>query len=339
MIELTEVSKIFKQNKSEVKAVDNVSLSIKTGEIFGIIGYSGAGKSTLVRTINGLEKASGGQISINGQNLSQMSNKDLRKARQKIGMIFQHFNILWSRTVRENIMFPLEIAGVGKEERIKRADELIKLVGLEGKENTYSAQLSGGQKQRVGIARALANDPDVLLCDESTSALDPKTTDDVLNLLLEINKKFSLTIVIITHEMEVIRKICDRVAVMDAGAVVEAGDADEIFKNPQKNITKRFILQSEDDDTEKALKDFIASQPQGHVFSIHYDKDKVQAPLISQASRKFDIDINIISGSIYSTKASPSGTLFVQALGDDEAIEAAEEFISQSAKVEVIYRA
>lgn len=339
MIELTEVSKIFKQNKSEVKAVDNVSLSIKTGEIFGIIGYSGAGKSTLVRTINGLEKASGGQISINGQNLSQMSNKDLRKARQKIGMIFQHFNILWSRTVRENIMFPLEIAGVGKEERIKRADELIKLVGLEGKENTYSAQLSGGQKQRVGIARALANDPDVLLCDESTSALDPKTTDDVLNLLLEINKKFSLTIVIITHEMEVIRKICDRVAVMDAGAVVEAGDADEIFKNPQKNITKRFILQSEDDDTEKALKDFIASQPQGHVFSIHYDKDKVQAPLISQASRKFDIDINIISGSIYSTKASPSGTLFVQASGDDEAIEAAEEFISQSAKVEVIYRA
>lgn len=339
MIELKEVSKIFKSGDKEVTAIDDVSISIEKGEIFGIIGYSGAGKSTLVRTMNGLETVSSGQIRINNNILSDLTKKDLRKARQNIGMIFQHFNILWSRTVRENIMFPLEIAGVSKEDRIKRADELIGLVGLEGREDSYPSKLSGGQKQRVGIARALANDPDVLLCDEATSALDPKTTDDVLNLLLKINQELNLTIVIITHEMDVIRKICDRVAVMDAGKVVEQGTAKEIFNHPKQAITKRFILQNEDENMEESLQDFINSNPDGHIFSIHYGDQTVQQPIISQAIKKFEIDINIIHGSVYTTKASPSGTLYVQAIGDEDAIIAAEDFLSDFAEVEVLYRA
>lgn len=339
MIELKEVSKVFKSGNSEVTAIDNVSLEIQKGEIFGIIGYSGAGKSTLVRTMNGLESVSSGQIKINDNSLSDLTKKDLLKARQNIGMIFQHFNILWSRTVRENIMFPLEIAGVKKEERIKRADELIRLVGLEGREDSYPSKLSGGQKQRVGIARALANDPDVLLCDEATSALDPKTTDDVLNLLLQINQEFGLTIVIITHEMDVIRKICDRVAVMDTGKVVELGTAKEIFNHPKQDITKRFILQTEDENMEESLQEFIKTNPQGHIFSVRYGDQTVHQPVISQAIKKFGIDLNIIHGSVYTTKASPSGTLYVQAIGDEEAIVAAEDYLSEFASVEVVYRA
>ena len=215
MIKLHQIKKVFDTKSGEVNAVSSVDLSIETGEIFGIIGYSGAGKSTLIRMINLLEQPTKGTVQINGKDLTKLSKKELRLARQQIGMVFQHFNLLWSRTVFENIAFSLEIAGIKKEEIEPRVLELIQLVGLGGKENNYPSQLSGGQKQRVGIARALANNPKVLLCDEATSALDPQTTDEILDLLVEINKKYHLTIVLITHEMHVIQKICHKVAIME----------------------------------------------------------------------------------------------------------------------------
>src|SRR6478752_5910590 len=243
MITIKNVKKIFSTKQGDVTAVTDVNLEIQDGEIFGIIGYSGAGKSTLIRMLNGLETPTEGSVIVAGKEISKIKGAELRKSRQEISMIFQHFNLLWSRTVSENIAFPLEIAGVSSSHRKKRVQELIKLVGLEGRENAYPSQLSGGQKQRVGIARALANNPKVLLCDEATSALDPQTTDSILDLLVDINEKLGLTIVLITHEMHVIRKICHRVAVMEDGKVVEKGSVLEVFKNPQQSITKRFVQQ------------------------------------------------------------------------------------------------
>ena len=323
MIELKNVSKVFSDGTQEIVAVDDVSLHIDEGEIFGIIGYSGAGKSTLVRTLNGLEQPTSGSITVAGKELSHLSGKQLRQSRQKIGMIFQHFNILWSRTVVENIMFPLEIAGVPKKERLERAQELVRLVGLDGREGAYPSELSGGQKQRVGIARALANDPDVLLCDEATSALDPKTTDDVLELLLDINRRLDLTIVIITHEMEVIRKICDRVAVMQGGRVVETGKTTDIFQNPKEKITREFIQQDEDEDIDQLLSDFREYFPEGRILRVTYPGNQSRAPIISRVSREFNVDINIIRGSIYTTQNSPVGTLYVQVFGDESDVDRA----------------
>ena len=241
MIDISNVTKIFKTKNQNITAVDNVGLHVKKGEIFGVIGYSGAGKSTLIRLLNGLEQPTEGTVTVTGDEISSMPVKELRRKRQKVSMIFQHFNLLWSRTVAENISFPLEIAGVPKKDRQTRVGELIRLVGLEGRENNYPSELSGGQKQRVGIARALSNEPQVLLCDEATSALDPETTDEVLDLLVDITRTMNLTIVLITHEMHVIRKICDRAAVMENGKVVEVGPVIELFQNPQSSVTKRFV--------------------------------------------------------------------------------------------------
>lgn len=236
LIELRHVKKEFSGKAGKVTALKDIDLTVESGDIYGIIGYSGAGKSTLVRLLNGLETPTEGEVEIQGQDIALLPNKELRNFRKKIGMIFQHFNLLWSRTVLENIMLPLEIAGVPKQNRKSRAEELIKLVGLEGRENAYPSQLSGGQKQRVGIARALANNPDILLCDEATSALDPQTTDEVLELLLKINQELNLTVVLITHEMHVIRKICNRVAVMEYGEIVEEGKVIDIFKSLKQKL-------------------------------------------------------------------------------------------------------
>ena len=230
MIELNQVVKRYHTKNKDVLAVDHVDLNIESGSIFGVIGFSGAGKSTLIRMFNNLEEPTSGDIIIDGDNINKLSKSDLRKKRQKVSMIFQHFNLLWSRTVISNIMFPLEIAGVSRAEAKQRALELVELVGLKGREKAYPSELSGGQKQRVGIARALANDPNVLLCDEATSALDPQTTDEILDLLLKIKEERNLTIVIITHEMQVIRRICDEVAVMENGRVIEQGNVDEVFE-------------------------------------------------------------------------------------------------------------
>lgn len=241
MIQISNVKKIFKTKDKDIHAVTDISLSIKKGEIYGIIGYSGAGKSTLIRMLNGLETPTEGSVVVDGSEVSKLKGKKLRELRMQTGMIFQHFNLLWSRNVLENIMFPLEIAGVSKENRLQRAKELVELVGLTGRELQYPSELSGGQKQRVGIARALANSPKVLLCDEATSALDPETTNQILDLLLEINRKLQITIVLITHEMNVIQKICDRVAVMQDGRVVEEGTKKTVFESPKEEITKRFL--------------------------------------------------------------------------------------------------
>lgn len=249
-------------------------------------------------------------------------------------MIFQHFNLLWSRTVFENIAFPLEIAGVKRAERKERVQELIQLVGLSGKENAYPSELSGGQKQRVGIARALANDPDVLLCDEATSALDPQTTDEVLDLLLDINKRLHLTIIVITHEMHVIRKICNRVAVMEAGKVVELGDVLEVFKHPKQNVTKRFIEQvTESDETEEIIHLLLTNYSEGRLVKLLFMSENATQPVISQVAQAHDVALNVLHGSLTQTQNGAYGTLYVQIQGADEEIEKTIESL-RAAKVE-----
>ncbi|PLS18068.1 methionine ABC transporter ATP-binding protein [Bacillus sp. M6-12] len=341
MITLSKVSKVFKSSfkaKEPIVAVDDISLTINEGEIFGVIGYSGAGKSTLIRMLNGLETPSSGSVVVAGNEVSKIKGSGLRKARHEISMIFQHFNLLWSRTVRENIAFPLEITGVTKEERRKRVDDLIKLVGLEGREDAYPSQLSGGQKQRVGIARALANNPKVLLCDEATSALDPQTTDSILELLVDINKRLGLTIVLITHEMHVIRKICHRVAVMEAGKIVEIGPVLDVFKNPEQPITKRFVQQvTEPEETKETLEHLLDRYPNGKVIQLTFVGESAENPLITKLIRSFKLDVNIVQGKISQTRDGSYGTLFIHIDGPAEEIARALEFIQeQQVGVEVI---
>ncbi|MDE0584001.1 methionine ABC transporter ATP-binding protein [Planococcus sp. A6] len=328
MIELKGLTKVFDTGKARLTAVDHVDLTVPAGEIFGIIGYSGAGKSTLIRLLNGLEKPSEGSVEINGQNITAISGPKLRKARQKVSMIFQHFNLLWSRTVRENIEFPLEIAGVGKEERRKRSAELIELVGLEGRESAYPAQLSGGQKQRVGIARALANDPEVLLCDEATSALDPQTTDAILELLVDINKRLGLTIVLITHEMHVIRKICHRVAVMEGGRVVELGEVLHVFQHPKETITKRFVAQvTETEDSAETVRHLREQYPEGQLVKLIFVGDQAEQPILTQLIREYTVEVNIVHGNISHTQRGAYGTLILQLKGPAEEISKALAFL------------
>lgn len=282
MIKLIDINKEYVQKGSKVLAVKNANLEVQKGEIYGIIGYSGAGKSTMVRLFNLLEKPTTGEILFNDKSLTKLSDKDLRAEQQQIGMIFQHFNLLWSRTVLENIKLPMELAGKSKEEMDKKANELIKLVGLDGKENFYPSELSGGQKQRVGIARALANDPKMILADEATSALDPQTTDQILDLLVEINQKLELTIVLITHEMHVIKRICHKVAVMEAGEIVEKGTVMDVFHDPQAQITKRFLNQIDDDDqSEIVINNFKEKYPNSTTYSLRFIAEDIEAPIVS----------------------------------------------------------
>ncbi|WP_107943150.1 methionine ABC transporter ATP-binding protein [Metasolibacillus fluoroglycofenilyticus] len=340
MIQLTNITKVYKTKNGELTAVRDVSLTIQQGEIFGIIGYSGAGKSTLIRLLNGLEKPTAGEVIVSGEDIAKISGTKLRQARQKISMIFQHFNLLWSRTVEENIAFPLEIAGIRKSERAIRVQELIKLVGLEGREKAYPSQLSGGQKQRVGIARALANNPEVLLCDEATSALDPETTESILELLLDINKKLGLTIVLITHEMHVIRKICHRVAVMEAGQVVEQGKVLEVFQSPQATITKNFVSQvSDSSETKESIEQIIANYPTGKIVRITFVGQATKEPIMSQLIKQFDVEINIVHGAISHTANGPYGTLIVHIDGAQENIEGALQLLAtNNIQAEVIER-
>ncbi|BDG37341.1 Methionine import ATP-binding protein MetN [Parageobacillus caldoxylosilyticus] len=338
MITLENVTKIYEAASGSITAVDNVSLQIKEGEIFGIIGYSGAGKSSLIRLLNGLEKPTSGKVIVAGRDMANIKGKELRKARQEIGMIFQHFNLLWSRTVHENIAFPLEIAGIPKETRKKRVDELIQLVGLQGREHAYPSQLSGGQKQRVGIARALANNPKVLLCDEATSALDPQTTDSILELLVDINKRLGLTIVLITHEMHVIRKICDRVAVMENGKIVEQGEVLQVFRQPKQEITKRFVQQVvEPEETKETITHLLDKYPNGTVIQLTFVGEAAEQPLIANVVRQFQVDANILQGKISQTHQGAYGVLFVHMDGEKEEVARAIDYIrQQQVAVEVI---
>ncbi|MCP3740567.1 methionine ABC transporter ATP-binding protein [Rossellomorea sp. BNER] len=341
MIKISNVKKVFTSKSGSIQAVSDVNLDIQDGEIFGVIGYSGAGKSTLIRMLNGLEVPTDGSIDVNGQLVSQIKGAKLRQARQRISMIFQHFNLLWSRTVKDNISFPLEIAGVSKVERKRRVEELIELVGLEGRGDAYPSQLSGGQKQRVGIARALANNPEVLLCDEATSALDPQTTDSILELLVDINKRLGLTIVLITHEMHVIRKICHRVAVMEDGRVVEKGNVLDVFKSPQQTITKKFVGEvSEPEETKETIEHLLENYPSGKVIKLTFVGESAGQPVVTSLIRNFELEVNILQGKISQTQNGAYGTLFLHVNGSEEEEHKAVDFLrEQSVQVEVMTHA
>lgn len=312
MIRLNNVKKVYTNSKLKITALKQANLEIHSGEIYGIIGYSGAGKSTLIRLINMLESPTSGEIWIANQRMDKLSQPDLRKSRQEIGMIFQHFNLLWSRTVSENIAFPLEIAKLSKKEIDQRVFELIDLVGLTDKADVYPSELSGGQKQRVGIARALANRPKVLLSDEATSALDPKTTDSILALLQDINRKLGITIILITHEMHVIWKICNRVAIIDTGEIVEEGPVLDVFTNPSKEITKEFVKQvSEYKDTEETINHFPIEED-SHILKCSFVGDKTNQPIISKWVKTLDVEANILEGKIQYVQGSSYGSLYIQ---------------------------
>lgn len=338
MISIKDLRKTYETTDQTIKAVDSLTLDIKEGEVFGVIGYSGAGKSTFVRLLNRLENPTDGTVMIDGQEITSLKESELRLARQEIGMIFQHFNLLWSRTTEENISFPLEVAGVPKRERQLRVQELIDLVGLTGRESAYPAQLSGGQKQRVGIARALANNPKVLLCDEATSALDPETTNAILDLLVNINQKLGLTIVMITHEMHVIRKVCNRVAVMEEGQIVEQGNVIDVFSQPKQPVTKKFVEQLMSNKKDDDSIDYVLEQVNnGMIVQLHFVGESTNDTLISEVAKKYPIDINILQGKITHTQNGALGTMMVQMLGEKAAMTNALAYMKNtSVGVEVI---
>ncbi len=318
MIDIKNLSKIFTIPGQEILALDNVSLSVKTGEIFGIIGLSGAGKSTLIRCINMLEKPTQGSIMVDGQEITRLDKRGLRSARQKIGMIFQQFNLLSSRTVFDNVMFPLEIAGVPRADAVKRVQELLELVGLSDKAGVHPGQLSGGQKQRVGIARALANDPKLLLSDEATSALDPQTTRSILKLLKDINHRFNLTILLITHDMNVIKEVCDRVAVIDNSRIVEVGDVLEVFSNPGTPTSRSFINTIINREIPEELLHRSSAQNGSTVVKlvrVSFIGHSAGEPLISSMVRMYDVEVNILYGNIDRIKDIPFGNLTVELMG------------------------
>lgn len=260
---------------------------------------------------NNLEAPTSGEVIIDGDSISQLSKSDLRKKRQKVSMIFQHFNLLWSRTVLKNITFPLEIAGLSRGEAKRKANELIELVGLKGRENAYPSELSGGQKQRVGIARALANDPTVLLCDEATSALDPQTTDEILDLLLKIREQQNLTIVLITHEMQVIRRICDEVAVMENGRVIEQGQVSQVFENPQHEVTRRFVKDDLNEDFEESLDALEPLDNNAYIVRLNFNGENTTQPIVSYITKTHQIDVNILEADIKNTRNGTLGFLVI----------------------------
>ncbi|MCP1189793.1 ATP-binding cassette domain-containing protein [Priestia flexa] len=322
MIELKQTSKTYEVNGKKVEAVKDVSLTIEKGEVFGVIGYSGAGKSTLIRCVNLLEKPTSGEVFINGVSLTTLSKQDLQKTRRKIGMIFQGYNLLKTATVYENIAIPLKLEGIGKETIQKRAEKYLEIVGLSDKVNHYPSQLSGGQKQRVAIARALAHEPEILLSDEATSALDPETTEAILELLLKINRELGLTIFLITHELNVVQRICDRVAVMENGRVVEEGKVVDIFTHPQHPTTKRFIGSESAFNLPEALK--TEYRKTGKLVSLYFKgSEKSNEPALAMVSRKFDVLPSILAGGIEQLKNETLGKLLVHLRGDKEAYEEA----------------
>lgn len=341
MIELQNITKDFNSKKENIHAVKDVSLTINDGEIFGIIGFSGAGKSTLVRCINLLERPSSGKVILDGKDLTDMSDKELREERKKIGMIFQHFNLMRSRTVYGNIAFPLKKSKLSKEEKDKKIISLLRLVGLEDKKDAYPSQLSGGQKQRVAIARALANDPKVLLCDEATSALDPQTTKAILKLLEEVNKQLGITIIIITHQMEVVKDICDRVAIMDMGEVVETGHTADVFLKPKEPVTKSFIETASNIskvyDLIKSGDAFTELKPGEKMMILTYSNVNTKEAMISHLSRTYGVDASIIFGNVEILKDKPLGKLVVIMGGKQENIGSAIDYLkSAGIDVEVI---
>lgn len=328
MIEFDQVQKSYQVGGRAIPALHATSMTIQAGEVFGIVGHSGAGKSTLVRLINLLERPSDGRIRIDGENITDYGADELRALRRKVGMIFQHFNLLSSKTVADNIAFPMKLAGnYSRAEITSRVAELLARVGLGDHADKYPSQLSGGQKQRVGIARALACRPAILLCDEATSALDPQTTQSVLKLLADINRELGLTIVLITHEMDVVRRVCDRVAVMDAGRVVEMGSVSDVFLHPQHPTTRDFVFESENIDRSEMQQDL--AQAEGRILRLTFRGEATYKPLLGQVARDSGVDFSILSGRIDHIKDTPYGQLTLSLVGGDlgvamSALEAAE---------------
>jgi len=336
MIQFKEVSKTFTLGKREVHAVKDVSLTIEQGDIFGIIGFSGAGKSTLLRLVNQLERPTKGSVFIRNLDISKLSAKKLRKQRSRIGMIFQNFNLMTSRNVAGNVAYPLKVAGYKKQEIKERVAELLDFVGLTEKANDYPEQLSGGQKQRVGIARALASSPEILICDEATSSLDPETTEDILRLLKNVNQELGITILLITHEMNVIQSICDQVAVMEEGRVIESGEVFDVFTNPTHSTTRRFIQSVQKDlPSEAVLKDW-ENQGGGKLYQVIFKGSSTVDPLLSTLTKKYEIDFNIIYGSVQELQERLFGNLIISFVGEDQKIDQVLEELEQKVDIKEV---
>ena len=341
MIRLENVSKTFTDSNKEVHAVNNVSLTINDGDIFGIIGFSGAGKSTLVRCINLLERPTEGKVFVDDAEITALSGKELRKARKKIGMIFPHFNLMPSRTIFGNVAYPLRGSGLSKEEIKEKVHHLLELVGISEKENAFPSQLSGGQKQRVAIARALANDPNILLCDEATSALDPQTTKSILKLLQQLNQTLGITVVVITHEMAVVKEICNRVAVMDHGDVVEEGEVFHVFASPKEPLTRSFIKTTSNlqkiEELIAADSPVVATKKGELIVRLSYVEKNTSEPLISTVTQKFGIILNIVFADVEIVQNAPIGGTVAIVSGESSRIDEALQYLrDKNVGVEVI---
>lgn len=333
MLILNDVHKVYgKRKEKKVVALQGINLSVEKGEIFGVVGFSGAGKSTLIRCVNLLERPTSGEVTINGVNLLDLTPRDLRAQRKKIGMIFQQYNLLNAKTIFKNVAMPLILEGKSKEFIEEKVMELLSFVGLEDRRNDYPEQLSGGQKQRVGIARALATDPDILLCDEATSALDPSTTESVLELLRKVRQEFGVTILMITHEMNVIRDICDKVAVIEGGKIVEQGSVIDVFTEPQQNITKSFVRTVLNDEIPSSIKHSVKENI-GKSYRIIFKGASTNLPLLSDTAKKFNIDLTVFYGMITELQGIPFGNLLVNINGDTEEIDKAVQFMRDQAAI------
>ncbi len=329
MIQFKNISKHYQLKGQTIRALDQINLDIPDGSIFGIIGYSGAGKSTLIRLINLLERPSEGQIVINQKDFTALDARSLRQERANIGMIFQHFNLLETKTVAENIEMPMKLLGVSKAKRQARLDELLSFIDLAHKKNAYPDELSGGQKQRVGIARALANHPKILLCDEATSALDPQTTKSVLALLKKINKEQNITIVMVTHEMDVIESVCDYVAVMESGKVIEYGSTIDIFSNPQHPTTKNFIQTVLQQQLPRNILNQLEHQHEKSIYCLQFLGKSAQQPVIQSMIKQFDVSLNILFANMTEINGTVIGQMFVQLLGEDAVLAQAIDYLKQ----------
>ena len=337
MIKLTNISKRYGEGDAAVHAVRNIDLDVAAGQIMGVIGESGAGKSTLIRCVNMLERPTEGGVFVDGQDLTQLSNGDLPRARRKIGMIFQHFNLLASRTVFANIALPLELAGMDKAAIKQRVNELLELVGLSHRAHAYPKELSGGQKQRVAIARALAPSPKVLLCDEATSALDPQTTQSILSLLKDINRTLGLTILLITHEMHVVKSICDRVAIINDGELIEQGDVAWFFANAKTELARRFISSTINLDIPEEYQQRLSAEPETGALPLvrlGFTGETVDTPLISILSRDLGVDVTILSADIEYAGGVKFGFMLAELDGQPEQTQAAQAYL-QEHKIQV----